>query len=335
MHGILKYSKNNQKAIFENTAQKMGVRVAIIEKDYWVCLVLEYLFHKSEHKNNFAFKGGTSLSKCFGLIKRFSEDIDIILNWELLGFKKDEPWFERTISKQGKFNNEVNRRTEKFISETFLQKFVTEFSKTIGKNVKAEVDETEKQTINFYYPRIYDNESILPLIKIEMGALAAWTPTEQVEVTPYIFEIYPKLANQKFIKIKTCSIERTFWEKVTILHREANRPKSSKMPMRYSRHYYDLYCISKSKYKLSALKQIQLLEKVVDFKIKFYSSNWAKYEEAKAGQLKIIPPEYRMNDLENDYKLMSEMFFDVPISFDIIIKELENLENEINSLFKR
>ncbi len=104
----------------QNTAEKKSVNVVTIEKDYWVSFILNYLFNKCEYKNAFAFKGGTSLSKCFSLINRFSEDIDLILDWTILGYEKEEPWLERSNTKQDKFNKESNLKTEKFLENILL-----------------------------------------------------------------------------------------------------------------------------------------------------------------------------------------------------------------------
>ena len=95
MRAIAKINESDRRDLFINTATKKGLTEAIIEKDYWVCFMLDYLFHRSKWKNNIAFKGGTSLSKSYNLIKRFSEDIDLILDWRVIGYTKDEPWQSR------------------------------------------------------------------------------------------------------------------------------------------------------------------------------------------------------------------------------------------------
>ena len=92
MRRIAKINEDDRKALFHNTAAKMGMTDAIIEKDFWVCYMLDYLFHRCAWKDNFAFKGGTSLSKAYGLIQRFSEDIDLILDWRVLGYGYNEPF---------------------------------------------------------------------------------------------------------------------------------------------------------------------------------------------------------------------------------------------------
>ena len=96
MRNVARESVENLKALFTNAAKKTGLSPAIIEKDFWVCWLLDYLFHRSPWKHNLAFKGGTSLSKAFGLTERFSEDIDLILDWRLLGYHIDEPWEARS-----------------------------------------------------------------------------------------------------------------------------------------------------------------------------------------------------------------------------------------------
>lgn len=120
MNNVAKYSENDKRILFRNTAAKMGLNDAIVEKDFWVCITLDYLFNRSPWKNSFSFKGGTSLSKAFNLISRFSEDIDLILDWRVLGYGVDEPWEKRSKTKRDAFNKEANLRTETFIEDVFF-----------------------------------------------------------------------------------------------------------------------------------------------------------------------------------------------------------------------
>jgi hypothetical protein len=332
MDNILKLPTEEQRTIFRNTAQKMNVSEAVIEKDYWVCLVLDYLFHTFEYRNYLSFKGGTSLSKCFDLIRRFSEDIDLIFDWRLLGYELDEPWIERSKTKQEVFNKQANTRAELFIIEKFLPMFKTEFSDMIGTSVNVEIDIADPLTVNVHYPQLFSTDSILQVIRLETGALAAWTPAVTRNIIPYIFEYYPNLSQKISTTVTTSSAERTFWEKVTILHHEANRPEHLEMPMRYSRHYYDLFCISKSEHKTSALSQLDLLQKVVAFKTKFYPRTWAKYDEAMPGSMRLVPSDFRFQTLRDDYNSMEEMFFGEYPAFDELIESIFSLEHEINSL---
>lgn len=332
MYSIARLPEDERRILFRNTAQKMGMNEAIIEKDFWVCLTLDYLFHRCEWKDVFTFKGGTSLSKCYGLITRFSEDIDLILDWRTIGYSLNEPWEDRSNTKQDAFNKEANARAEVFLRDTLLPIFKRDLSEIIGQEATIYIEESDPQTINFEYPHIFTTESILQAIRLEIGALAAWTPAREKSVTPYTAECYPKAFDQATSTILTAAAERTFWEKVTILHHEANRPENLAMPKRYSRHYYDLYCIAHSENKNAAFEDLELLKKVVNFKMKFFPRKWAKYEEAIPGTIKLVPPAFRFDSLRTDYEDMAEMMFGQYPSFDDLMDYIQTLENEINAL---
>lgn len=319
-------------AIIKNTAEKMNVQETIIEKDYWVCFVLNYLFHKCKWKNAFTFKGGTSLSKGFELIKRFSEDIDLILDWRLLGYEKEEPWENRSKNKQDKFNKESNKKAEAFLKEEFVKQMNLDFKNMIKSNFEILIDDEDKQTILFKYPKTFKSPYLIEVIRLEIGALAAWTPSENVYIKPYIKKFYSQLFEGEHIEIRTVSPERTFWEKATILHHEANRPKNLNMPKRYARHYYDLYCIANSEYKEKAFNKLDILEKVVEFKNKFYPRTWAKYEEATSKKIRLLPDEYRLKELKDDYENMKEMFFGTYPDFEELIFTITELEKEIHKI---
>ncbi len=327
-----KVSRGELRVAIQNTAEKMGVNVATIEKDYWVCFILNYLFSKCEYKNGFTFKGGTSLSKCFSLISRFSEDVDLILDWTILGYEKNEPWLERSNTKQDKFNKESNLKTVKFLEDVLLDIMKNDLKELIGDGFTLYLDDDDRQIIHFEYPRIFKSEYLVDSIRLEIGSLAAWTPSEDASIKPYILDFYPKLFDGNEIVIKTVSPERTFWEKATILHHEANRPNNLKIPIRYARHYYDMYQIANSKYKDKAFSEVLLLEKVAIFKSKFYPRKWAKYEEATSKKIRLVPDEYRFKEIEEDYNKMKEMFFAKYPSFEEMMIGLKKLEKEIHEI---
>ncbi|AVM67384.1 nucleotidyl transferase AbiEii/AbiGii toxin family protein [Peptostreptococcaceae bacterium oral taxon 929] len=319
-------SKDDLRVLITNTARKKNIAEAVVEKDYWVTYFLDYLFNENKWKEYFTFKGGTSLSKCFGIIQRFSEDIDLILDWRVLGYDKLEPWLIRSNTKQDKFNKEINEKTERFLKEDFLTELIKDFSQG---DFEFEIDSLDPQTILFSYPKIFDSNYLSQTIRLEIGSLAAWTPATNISIIPIIGDAYANIFKEK-TNIRTVSVERTFWEKATILHHEANRPESSKMPHRYARHYYDMYKIANSKYKDKAIKDKELLRKVTEFKMKFYPRKWAKYEDAMDSKLRLVPDKFRFLELENDYKAMSEMIYGEYPSFEEIIKILKELETEIN-----
>ncbi|MEF9998212.1 MAG: nucleotidyl transferase AbiEii/AbiGii toxin family protein [Lachnospiraceae bacterium] len=331
MDKIAKLSNKELEELFRNTAKKMKMSPAIIEKDFWVCYMLDYLFHRCKWSDSFAFKGGTSLSKAYNLIERFSEDIDLILDWRLIGYGLEEPWLERSNTQQDLFNEKANNQVAIFLEEEFLPVLIHDLNNELGKDVRLYINPKDKQTIDFVYPQIFSNPSILQEIRLEIGALAAWTPAKEVLITSYAAEQYPQLFSDKSTSIYTVMAERTFWEKVTILHKEANRI-SGDFPQRYSRHYYDLYCMSQTEIKENAFKDLELLKKVVDFKTKFYKCKWAKYEEANVGTIKLVPNKIYLSELEQDYLKMRNMMFGKIPEFSEIMKQVSKLEESINFL---
>ncbi len=144
----------------------MGLNDAIVEKDFWVCFTLDYLFHRCPWKETITFKGGTSLSKAFNLISRFSEDIDLILDWRVLGYGKDEPWEKRSNTKQDTFNKEANARAEVFLAEQFCPTIQAELSQELGCEANIYIDEKDKQTVTFAYPHLFTNPATLQVIRL-------------------------------------------------------------------------------------------------------------------------------------------------------------------------
>lgn len=332
MRRIAVIESKEREALFRNTAAKMRISEAVVEKDFWVCYMLDYLFHRCAWKENLAFKGGTSLSKAYNLIQRFSEDIDLILDWRVLGYEIDEPWEQRSTTKQDTFNKEANERAEAFIRDRFLPEIKKDLSEELTHPVRCEIDPHDGQTVKFNYPNSFSDTAILQDIRLEIGALAAWTPAEEQTITSFAAEYYGRVFEQSSTQILTVLPERTFWEKVTILHREAFRAESSVFPSRYSRHYYDLYCMTKSPVKERALSDTDLLARVVAFKDKFYHCPWARYDLAKPGTMCLMPPKFNIPKLIEDYEHMQNMIFGEKPKFDTVLQTIEMLEREINAI---
>ena len=331
MRKIAVIGPKEREALFRNTSAKMGVSEAVIEKDFWVCYVLDHLFHRCRWKDHLAFKGGTSLSKAYDLIKRFSEDIDLILDWRVLGYGIDEPWKARSNTKQDAFNKEANERAAEFLRDEFIPSITKDLSEELALPVRCEIDPFDGQTVKFVYPNSFSDTAILKEIRLEIGALAAWTPAAEQTITPYAAQYYGQVFDQPSTQVLTVLPERTFWEKVTILHREAFRAQSITLPSRYSRHYYDLYCMARSPVKDRALADTDLLARVVAFKDKFYRCPWARYDLAKPGTMRLMPPEYNVPKLMDDYEHMQNMVFGEKPDFDIILFCIQKLGSEINA----
>lgn len=332
MYKIAQEKPKNLADLFQGTIGKMQkFNTAIVEKDFWVCLTLDYLFNQCKYKDSFTFKGGTSLSKAWGVIDRFSEDIDLILDWRTLGYGKDEPSENRSKNKQNKFNEEANEKAKDFIGTKLLETLRTDFKAILKQEHSFEVAE-DGQTILFRYPRQFYSSGIVPEIRLEIGPLAAWTPSANADIKSYAAEAYPQLFKQPQTSVRTVTAERTFWEKATILHQMSNKPEGSELSPRYSRHFYDIFRLAQSTYKQSAFAQKHLLEKVAEFKQKFYPCGYAHYDKARIGSLQLTPPTHLLTALEKDYSNMREMIYgDIP-DFSVILEGISALEKEINAL---
>ena len=329
MIGIAKMSDQERSDLFRVTAAEMKMETAIVEKDFWVCFLLDHLFHRSGFKDSIIFKGGTSLSKAFGLIERFSEDVDLILDWRLIGYGLNEPWEERSNTKQDKFKLETIERTDGYLANAFVPSLKASLSEELGIEADVRMGDAE-ETALFAYPRLFSSEATLDVVKLEIGPLAAWTPSQPATVTSYLAELHPQLFVSPSTVVATAAPERTFWEKATILHQEANRPEGKAMPKRYARHYYDMYKLGHSDVAERAIAQPGLLAKVVAFKEKFYRTPWSKLPDAKPGTLKLSPQPERLAELEADYESMRPMIFGNVPTFEEIVAFMGELENRIN-----
>lgn len=331
MDKVAAFSTDQRSELFEETARRRAVHPAIIEKDFWVCWVLKKLFGSAELTGQLVFKGGTSLSKVHRLIDRFSEDIDLVLNWELLGYGKDEqdPWErQQSNTRQMKFNEEFNRRAAEYIRDTLCPLVENLVAECAG--VRATVSQDDAQVIEIRYPAAFGLEALRPEVKLEIGPLASWVPSDDYVIQPYAAEEFGHVFDAPGCPVVAITAERTFWEKATILHQQAHR--RSVMPSAYSRHYYDLYRLAASPVREAALADHSLLADVVQFKQRFYPCRWARYQEAKPGTFRLIPTDSGRQELESDYRRMRAMIFREPPPWSEILSGLKKLETEINDL---
>lgn len=314
------------------------MEAVIVEKDFWVCWTLKELFRLPELGKHLIFKGGTSLSKVFKVIERFSEDIDVSIDRGFLGFGgANEP-------EAGESNKEKQRRIEA-LKSACQQKIAVELHPALTAAIKSKIALTEtwslrndgndpdQQTLLFEYPSSFAPNSagyIRRVVKIEMGARADHWPSETRTITSYVAEQFPEGFKQANCPVKVLSAERTFWEKATILHAEFHRPPDKAMPERFSRHYCDFYEMVRKGVGSSAAEKLDLLARVAEHKSLFFKASWANYSKAKRGTLRIAPPERRLKTLRDDYTKMEQMFFGRPPEFDSIIALLMQWESEFN-----
>jgi hypothetical protein len=338
MDTVLALSAKQRVELFEQTTQRTGIEPVIVEKDFWVCWTLKELFQLPAIGEHLILKGGTSLSKVFKVIERFSEDIDVSIDRGFLGFGgANEP-------EAGASNKEKQRRIEA-LKTACQQKIAKELLPSLEAAIKAKVrrderwslrsddEDPDRQTLLFDYPTSFAPDAagyIRRMVKIEMGARADHWPSETRTITPYVAEQFPQGFKAPGCALKVLSAERTCREKATILHAEFHRPAEKPMPERFSRHYCDFYEMIRKGVAKSATAKPELLARVAQHKNLFFRTSWAHYGEATRGSLRIAPPERRVKALRDDYAKMQQMFFGEPPRFENIIALLSEWEREFN-----
>lgn len=332
MKKVAKLSIREKTELFQATAMKMCLQPNVIEKDFWVCFMLDHLFHDCKYENAFVFKGGTSLSKSYHVIERFSEDIDLILDWRKVISKEVNPWEERSKTKQDVFNKQINSEAALFYERELIPQLNQELREKLGEGDWVLVDSEDSMVLNFYYPQIFEADYLRSCVRLEIGPLAEWLPSHETRITPFVAEQYPILFIQKETSALTIDVERTFWEKITILHKIAHFLKEKVVPARYARHLYDVYNLGNSWVKESAFLRKELLEKDVAFKQKFYYAKGAHYETATLESIALLPSEEIYKALEKDYEAMRHMIYGAIPEFREILRFLEQLQIEIHEL---
>jgi hypothetical protein len=287
------------------------------------------------------FKGGTSLSKVFGIIERFSEDVDLSFDRAGLGFGGESDPLNATSGKKRKHGLEALTETcQRVIRERFLPQLTESFGNSLGEsaNWRLELakDDPDGQTLLFHYPaenrerRADDPAYIRSAVRMEIGARSDHWPAIEATVTPYAAEDFPRVFKESRCRVHVLAAERTFWEKATILHMWHHAPADKKFRDRQSRHYYDVVRLYEHELGKVAIKDTGLLLKVARHKEVFFPATWARYADAKPGTLRLVPPGARLSELEQDYRRMQEMIFGKAPEFEQLLDALREIEKEIN-----
>ena len=150
--------------------------------------------------------------------------------------------------------------------------------------------------MNVAYPAAFSEDYLRPEVRLEIGPLASWDPSDRHVIQPYAADSFPEVFEEPDCPVVAIAAERTFWEKATILHQEAHREGAT--PSRYSRHYYDTYKLATSPVRQVALKDVGLLQQVVEFKQRFYPCGWARFEDARPGTFRLMPNVARFPGLQ-------------------------------------
>jgi predicted nucleotidyltransferase component of viral defense system len=309
---------------------------AIVEKDFWVCWTLGRVFTSGALPGTL-FKGGTSLSKVYRIIERFSEDIDLVIDRHVLGFADDaDPINIAGMNKRrqqlGHLASACSRTVLGSVRHVLESRIADDLGPA-GWKLEPDPADHDGQTLLFTYPAglaaaLYGVVGyIRPVVRLEFGCRGDVWPAEDREVRPYAAEMFPALFDAPTCPVRVLRPERTFWEKVTLLHAVTH---SHKTPPRLSRHYYDVSQLFRHETGRAATADVKLLAQVVRHKSVFFRQAAARYDLAKPGRLRITPSAELERHLRRDYREMQEMFFGEAPEFDRILADIRELEALVN-----
>ncbi|NLE39701.1 MAG: nucleotidyl transferase AbiEii/AbiGii toxin family protein [Pirellulaceae bacterium] len=329
---------DERRPYFEETAARLGMSSQFVEKDFWVCWTLNRLFALDEFRDHLTFKGGTSLSKVYRVIERFSEDVDVAIDRDFLGFGGDR---EPEAGVSGKEQQRRVADLQLACRATIWERLEPAFRHAIGSRLDdastwkmvRDPSDPDDQSLLFTYPPAITgglNPYISQSIKIELGARSDHFPSENASVDSYLADVFPDFVSEDNATVRVLSAERTFWEKATILHSLHYQPEKRQFPARMSRHYYDVFRLARSEHFARAMEAIDLLERVARHKAVFFKSAWARYEFARPGTLRLSPAKHIVGKLKQDYVDMEPMFFGNAPPFEEILDRLSEIEDRVN-----
>jgi hypothetical protein len=341
---VLAAGTDTMLSAFDTTALRLGTVSQNIEKDFWVCWTLDALFHGlKEGGPRLLFKGGTSLSKGFGLINRFSEDIDVTVFRDDIG----EP---ATIEELNALSNNKRRArldAIKAACQTYINgPLRTELTQILQGRLKAagldanaarvEADDTDadKQTLLIWYPTAApQSDYVRAAVKIESGAKSALDPNSEVPIKPYVDDDLPAL-DLTVPAVRTVDPERTFWDKVVILHGLRRwfdkRGELRGGGQRVSRHYYDLHKLLPTSAGASAIQDPELGADCVAHARMFFNRPDFDLASAAPGSFALAPHDEMIEQLRVDYRAMTGMIFGEPPRFEAVLESVTSLEARLN-----
>lgn len=334
-------SKEDRVDILDRVSSELNIRqLEVIEKDWWVTAVLRAMFGLP-YADHLSFKGGTSLSKCWHLIDRFSEDIDVAIDREYLGFTG-------TLSKT-QISDKLRRTACSFVRETMQHDLAEQlYQNGISKEkFKVNVDitpisTTDPEVININYDSVQSfsidgadgNQYVLPKVKVEVSGRSMSEPVQEIALDSMIDQVYPKapFAEPKFM-VRAVLPERTFLEKVFLLHEEFAKPKDLIRVKRMSRHMYDIGQMLKTPIAECAINNADLYRQVVEHRRTFIGLRGFDYDTLYPATLNIVPPVSIAEQWKDDYENMRmHMIYGESVPFDELVGNLKELNDRVKKL---
>lgn len=343
---VIAATDDERRDLFLATASRLGTVVQNVEKDFWVCWTLDALFNgpSDQQSPRLLFKGGTSLSKSFGLINRFSEDIDITVFRDDLGEPASIADLEALSGKKRRARLEaIKAACQAFIGGPLLRHFLHLLAQVMEpagiprERYRVELDsaDPDQQTLLFWYPAVTGtpDDYIRSAVRIEAGAKSALDPNVQTTVRPYVADDVAGIDLQ-VSGITTVEARRTFWDKVIILHGlrrwHDHRGQLRHGGQRVSRHYYDVFKLLESAIGAQAEADRQLAADCARHARMFFNTPDFDLEHAVPGTLALVPSSAMREPLQRDYDAMAGMIMGAAPDFAEVIDAISELERRLN-----
>jgi Nucleotidyl transferase AbiEii toxin, Type IV TA system len=330
---------------FDTTALRLGTTSQNIEKDFWVCWTLDALFNGlKEGRPRLLFKGGTSLSKGFGLINRFSEDIDVTVFRDDIGEPATiEELNALSANKRRARLDAIKEACQAYINGPLRAELTLILQDRLrasgldaaAARVEADDADPDGQTLLIWYPATTPrSDYVRTAIKIESGAKSALDPNSEVPIKPYVDDDLPVL-NLIVPAVRTVDPERTFWDKVVIIHGLRRwfdkRGELRGGGQRVSRHYYDLHLLAGDPVGDAALAETALGVDCVAHARMFFNRLDFDLASAAPGSFALAPHDAMVDQLRIDYRAMQGMIFGDPPDFEAVLASTSALEMRLNN----
>jgi hypothetical protein len=344
-HAVMAASERERQDLFIGTGNRLGTAEQNIEKDFWVCWTLDALFNELDAGGpRLLFKGGTSLSKGYGLIERFSEDIDITVFREDIGQAATVQELEALSGKKRTARlDAIKAACQEYIHGPMLEQILDLLQRALKTaslsanraRVEPDPDDPDGQSLLLWYPTATaeGNDYIQRAIKIESGAKSALDPNSALTIRPYIADDLPNL-DLTVGNVTTVDPSRTFWDKVVILHglrRWWDRRSELKGGgQRVSRHYYDVYRLLASEVGRQAITDAAMAEDCVRHARMFFNRPDFDLASAAPGSYTLAPHDGMLTDLRRDYAAMTGMIFGRIPTVEQVVKAISELEHLLN-----
>lgn len=340
MDQVATWGRNELEALFLDSAERLPhLPPALIEKDFWVCWLLRRLF-LLDQEVPMIFKGGTSISKAYPIIRRFSEDIDLSLDRAGLGYGDSELDGASSRKALTQLLQELRGDCNGYVNGPLLEALRESITSVLGSSGGGRqaprwdlLPSEDGESLLFVYPQtavtLERGGYVAPDVRLEFGARADHWPAEDRSVSAYAAEAFPEAFEVSAFPVRTLEVARTFWEKATILHSLANGG-AEKVTPRMARHYYDVVLLADAPESAHSVGRTELLEIVALHKTRFFSASWASYETARVGSLRLAPPPTVQKKVEKDYNDMAALFMEEPPPFGRLVERLSQLESDIN-----